>query len=605
MAGFYIKEVRATGQSVPDAIVTFGPGLNILQGRSETGKTCVLKCIDFAFGGSTTMPFKDGAGYSAVKMTVVSDGGELSVSRKVGKNQFTIESNIDGIEDGIYNLKPDKKGLHPVLNLVWMKLMGIDEEHEVPSDLNFTKKRLTWKQLLRMFFISEDDISLSGSIILPSRFEEQTLFLSSLLYLITARDFSEQDAVEKKALRKMRKKAVTDYITEKIKGAVEKKQKLEDQMGAFEGINIEAEIDHMVSELATVEAAITSALSETQQLLNSILQEEEKVAESEMLLSRFKHLRSQYTADIKRLTFIVEGEQAVGAIPKSTTCPFCDGAMPTRSKKSYIEASKAELGRIVAQLNGLSSTEADVEQEHASVTSRLVELRAQRADIESMITSELRPKAAALSNSIKAYRAYVQAHQEVKVITDFAQSWEQDIDRYEAEAALDDKKLEYRPREYFPEDFQTVMTQYADEILRECRYENYTCARFDVTSFDIEVNGEVKSTSHGKGYRAYLNTVVALMFRKYLAEHAHFNPRLLIVDTPLHGFDDGVETQAPESMRAGLFTYFMNHQEEGQLIIVENLDNIPALDYASAGATVETFTHGKSKGRYGFLPGVK
>ena len=49
----------------------------------------------------------------------------------------------------------------------------------------------------------------------------------------------------------------------------------------------------------------------------------------------------------------------------------------------------------------------------------------------------------------------------------------------------------------------------------------------------------------------------------------------------------------------------MNHQEEGQMIVVENLDDIPNLDYESSGAIIETFTHGKSKGRYGFLHGVK
>ena len=174
MAGFYIKEIRATGQSIPDAVVSFCPGLNILQGRSETGKTCVLKCIDFAFGGNTTKPFKDGSGYSAVKMIVANGVGEVSIYRKVGKNQFTVESEIEGIEDGVYNLKPDKKGLHPVLNLVWMKLMGIEEEHLVPVDLQFKKKRMTWKQLLRMFYIDEDDIITKLPIIPPEQYTEIT-----------------------------------------------------------------------------------------------------------------------------------------------------------------------------------------------------------------------------------------------------------------------------------------------------------------------------------------------------------------------------------------------------------------------------------------------
>ena len=90
-----------------------------------------------------------------------------------------------------------------------------------------------------------------------------------------------------------------------------------------------------------------------------------------------------------------------------------------------------------------------------------------------------------------------------------------------------------------------------------------------------------------------------------MANHAMYNPGLLIIDTPLIGLDDGVDDRAPESMRSGLFTYFMNHQEEGQMIVVENLDDIPNLDYESSGAIIETFTHGKSKGRYGFLHGVQ
>ena len=100
-----------------------------------------------------------------------------------------------------------------------------------------------------------------------------------------------------------------------------------------------------------------------------------------------------------------------------------------------------------------------------------------------------------------------------------------------------------------------------------------------------------------------MNTVVALMFRKFLAEHATYNPGLLIIDTPLHGLDEEVPEDAPESMRAGLFTYFMNHQEE-QLIVIENLDHIPNLDYVNSGANVITFTKKRDEGRYGFLNDV-
>ena len=47
---FYITKVTATGTSKPPATVTFNKGLNIICGVSDSGKTCALKCIQFAMG---------------------------------------------------------------------------------------------------------------------------------------------------------------------------------------------------------------------------------------------------------------------------------------------------------------------------------------------------------------------------------------------------------------------------------------------------------------------------------------------------------------------------------------------------------------------------
>lgn len=70
MPGFYIKKVTANSAKKGDASVTFGKGLNIIQGRSDSGKTCVANCIDFIYGGQTSKPFKDSAQYDGVTMIV-------------------------------------------------------------------------------------------------------------------------------------------------------------------------------------------------------------------------------------------------------------------------------------------------------------------------------------------------------------------------------------------------------------------------------------------------------------------------------------------------------------------------------------------------------
>jgi len=56
MQTFMIKQLRVSGTGKIDGVIDFNDGLNIIQGRSNTGKTWILKCIYFLFG-SDQKPF--------------------------------------------------------------------------------------------------------------------------------------------------------------------------------------------------------------------------------------------------------------------------------------------------------------------------------------------------------------------------------------------------------------------------------------------------------------------------------------------------------------------------------------------------------------------
>lgn len=609
MAGFYIKQVIAKSDTKPTSFVEFTEGLNIVQGRSDTGKSCIVKCIEFVFGGDMKhlkTPFKESSGFNEVVVVLSTDEGDISISRKVGKNSVEVSApDIEWIEGGTYALvKPPKtaKNPKPVLNEIMMQLLGFDEEPEVTKNARFDKVRMTWTNLLRLVYVKEGRIDSEEAIFEPTDNYEKTPFLSSLLYLIYGHDFGNADAQTKKEIKKARREAVKEYLNGKIQIASDRREQLEKQMQLFDGVNVEQTISDMVSSLNATEQSISAALDKSKSLLGEIMKGEKRLAQCNVLLSRYEYLRSQYKADIQRLSFIVEGEQETKKLPTVSTCPFCEGKIVHRKKATYVDASKAELTRIIAQLEGLDTAEKNIQREKEEIEAALEKLRQERDDIDRLIKDELKPKSAELEASINALKAYVRLSEEMRVVAAYAQDWETDIDNYDATEETE-TPLVYHPKDYFDSEFQTGMTENAESILTECRYHNFTAARFDIPTFDIEVNGEAKASSHGKGYRSYLNTIVALMFRKFLAEHATYNPGLLIIDTPLHGLDEEVPEDAPESMRAGLFTYFMNHQE-GQLIVIENLDHIPNLDYESSGANVITFTKRRDEGRYGFLNDV-
>ena len=47
---FYIKQLVVSCPNVPPAVIDFSEGLNIITGASNTGKSLIIDCLDYAFG---------------------------------------------------------------------------------------------------------------------------------------------------------------------------------------------------------------------------------------------------------------------------------------------------------------------------------------------------------------------------------------------------------------------------------------------------------------------------------------------------------------------------------------------------------------------------
>lgn len=55
--GFRLRFLSFFGPQKPPAAITFGPGLNVLYGASNTGKSFIVEAIDFMLGGKP--PLRD------------------------------------------------------------------------------------------------------------------------------------------------------------------------------------------------------------------------------------------------------------------------------------------------------------------------------------------------------------------------------------------------------------------------------------------------------------------------------------------------------------------------------------------------------------------
>lgn len=579
---FHITKVTAIGTSKPPATITFNNGLNIICGVSDSGKTCVLKCIQFAMG-VIKKPFEmEQTGYESVSLDIMTPEGSIHLSRTVGRNIVNVVTEIASIDGGDYDIEYKKDGnKNPVLNELWLKLIGIEKLPMIIKNQDFARQRLSWKTLLGLFWLKEQDIENPKSVLLPSTPTQNPYFFACLLYLLTGNEYPDMKEHDKDEISKAKKEAVRQFVNGRISQMSKKREELQKALSAYSDLDVEEEMQKLIDNLSETEAAIAAATEESKDLLGTLLDLKEIEAENQVTHSHFQSLKSQYTADIKRLSFIVDGEVHLHSVDKNNKCPFCEGNIQPAERKSYIEASRAELNRIITQLQGLSESEKDVVSSLNEVRVKINYLENQRSEIDKLIETELTPQSNKLREGIQQYRSYVQLQQESTVLQSVSQEWIMELQKQENDSS---DKPKFKPKEHYPVDFNTRIDEIAYSILDDCKYENLNTAHFNMGTFDLEINGYAKEDSHGKGYWAFINTVVGLTFRQYLQEDAVHKPGLFVVDTPLLGLDQGVDDSAPTSMRTALFQYFIDNQSEGQMIVVENTKDLPELEYESNGA---------------------
>ena len=139
--------------------------------------------------------------------------------------------------------------------------------------------------------------------------------------------------------------------------------------------------------------------------------------------------------------------------------------------------------------------------------------------------------------------------------------------------------------------------------MKECNY-RAGYARWDFKTFDILMDGVLKEEDQGKGYRSFLNSVIAIMLYEYFnSDKVFIKLGILMIDTSLLVFDENEDGIQGATLKNGLYQYFINHKGAGQVIIVDNLNFMPDIDLQVAGAKVTTYHKDEKDGHvYGFMP---
>ena len=588
---FYIEKIIVTGSGKTDSIIELSNGVNIIYGPSNTGKTYIVKCIDYMFG-SEREPIDISTGYQYIKIIVRTQCGTITMSRKIGENKIEVSSNDNNVPSGKYATKASRTNYDKTINSVWLSLIGINDLHLVISNENYKKQILSWRTFSHMFMLTETKIISEYSAILSGRDTSNTAVIASLIFLLSGQDFAETETKDTKEIKEAKKNAVKAYINKELFRLSERNQELLAQLKENPNIDIAVEIEKIMAEISTNEKRINSSIEENQKILAQLYEKNENLSECNVLLNRYDELTTQYDADLKRLNFIVDGEANLNA-SFSTHCPFCDGEVVVKKNQNYIDAAKSDYKKIKLQAKDLESASKELRSEKLSLEQEIGTLMAKKKSIEELIEKELKPQVFNLKEKLSAYKDAIECQKEIDILKKLSEQKTADMIENDTD---EESELKFKVKEHLDYSFINELSNGIKSFLENCNYDNLLSVIFDKADMDIVINGKKKS-SNGKGYNAYFNLVVAIVLSRYMESKAKYSPDFLVLDSPILSLKEKETKKPSETMRNTLFENIVDNQKGIQTIVIEN--EIPEINYKDAN--IIHFTKEKNNGRYGFL----
>jgi len=589
---YYIERLWYTGPGIEDSEVKFKDGLNIIHGASDTGKSWILDSFDFMCGlDYDKFVIDKDTGCDTVHIAVRTKNGLVTMHRGLGSTKIEVESTDPEIESHTYTAGNSK---YPI-NRVWMTITGVGEGVKIIKNENGGRQSLTYRSFLNLICVAEGNVIGKDSIFFSKGGPfSKTATKSTLLYFLNENDFQEykekKDPKKKTAENKARAAVKIENL------AFLSTLKPDEEEDVLSREEAQKAIDDLVQQIREAQDKISETSKKRQEIEDRILEVKDLQKSAKSMKNRYQILLSQYRSDIRRISFIVDGQQKLESVEQPKKCPFCGGDIHPEQRESYEEAAQAELNRILPQLNDVMDAQHDIDSEISGHQAMIDELRAESDKLSNIINQELEPAIQALQDQISGLKLSIDRSARTDVI--------EKVEKFMTSAKKkeedpNDAQAPFKAQDNFSEDFVDAFNNLLIEILKEVKFHNYKNCFFDFDSddFDIVVNGK-KKLRWGKGYRAFLNTVVALALHQYLAQSGKHGLGVLLLDSPILSLKEGGD-ETTDYMRRGLFNYMVAHQDCGQVIIVEN--SIPKIDYKDT--KLEYYTHGEEPGRYGLLIG--
>lgn len=612
--GLRLRHLVFQGPHRKAAGLEFGPGLNVLYGASEAGKSFAIEAIDFMLGGKPPLrDLPERAGYDRIYLGVETLAGEqFTLSRSVEGGAFLAFEGLHQNEppDGVAKVElADQHNEKHVANLSMylLKRCALDGKRVRRNKYGETNS-LSFRNLARLLIVNETEVITQRSPLSDGNPTADTPNFATFKLLLTGIDDSALVATKPKGPEEQSREAQIDLLDQMID---EHRRRLSDLTKDPDDLadqlqRLDTTLSQREQQLAISEVQYRDVSKERTTLRKKLEEGRARRSEIAALVERFTLLDQHYVSDLARLRGIEEGGTLFEVMGQAR-CPLC-GAEPAHHQKNsdcdgnveaVIAAARAEIVKIELLRVELAETVKALEAEASGFDRRLpkVDAELQRVvlGIEQLISprlTQLRTAYAKLADKRGEIREALAIHRSIQDAKARRTAIEHSSDQ-QKDGAVSDGDLSAAIADKF--------AQQVEAVLKAWHFPDADRVFFDSKSRDVVIAGKPRA-ARGKGLRAITHaafTVGLLQFCK-TAETPH--PSFVILDTPLRAYrePEGSEDDlSGTDLNVKFYDYLAGLPDDRQVIIVENTDP-PAT--VTERPQVMMFNKNPHSGRYGFFP---
>lgn len=594
------------------ALIEFGPGLNVVYGSSNTGKSSILDGIDFMFGRSRKLKeIDEHIGYEEIFLGLsFSDGSDFTLRRSISGGDFDMFEGLhfsypEDVKPKTLKAKNSTAKFESLSDYL-LKKVGLDDK-KLKRNAKNQKERLTIRTLLPMFFATETSIQKEVSPFRSSQYTKETMEISRLKLLLTGVDDSalkDVGIIEREVISRTARVGMLEELIQDVDNKIEEvlsegadKKDLEDQQ-----TRIIATINRSDEILMQTEQNFLSLLEEKNSHQAKYTENLNRQREIEDMITRFSILLEHYDSDLARLDGIIEAGSLISAI-EASNCPLCGatknhfGFAHKCDSESFdvIESAKIEKAKIVRLEHDLRDTISQLNEEKVSVEASLIITR-DDLDLSIGAISKLSPDLAQYRKRSSEYYAKLSKVSQTIELFKTKEELEEKLEL----ASETPERPEKNKSDRVPSAALFQLAERVKKILSEWSLPNADQVHFDSDTTDIVLNGKQR-VSNGKGHRAITHAAMTVGFATYLSEKSLPSLGFVVLDSPLLAYEEPDELdEISETNLNELFFESLSSKTKLQTIVFENKKSVPRNidDFKN----VTHFTKNAQLGRYGFFP---